>query len=210
MIPGVGIGLKLLGIFGWLKKLAAGAKKFAVERPREALIIVLLIMVAVQTWRLSGVKDDLTAANEGWAKEQVARRADRDAYTAAQAEAKRLAEEAKARTEAQYADLARRADNAENETAGLRAASGRFAAARRLSGPCQFAASGSASGQAPAAPEGGPAPDRDRPGADAVVLTRPEYDQLVENSIRLERVRLWGESLIKADLALPEPAFGKD
>lgn len=210
MIPGIGIGLKLLGVLGWIKKAAIGAKNFAVKRPREALIIALLIAFAVQTWRLSGVKDDLTAANTGWAKEQVARRADQDAYRAAQAEAQRLAEEAKAKTEAKFADLARKADNAENETAGLRAAAGRFAAARSLSGACKPAAAGGASGQAPAVPEGGPAPYRDGPGADAVVLTRPEYDQLVENSLRLDRVRQWGESLIKADLALPEPAFGKE
>lgn len=215
MIPGIGLGLKLLGLLGWIKKAAARAKDFAKEHPREAFIIVLIIGFAVQTWRLSGVKDDLTTANDGWAKEQVARQTDREAYAAAQVEAQRLAVEAKAKTEAQYADLARRADNAENETAGLRSAAGRFAAARSLSGACEPAAAGGASSQTPAAPEGGPAPDRDGPRAYAVVLTRPEYDQLIDNSIRLDRVRQWGESLIKADLAqadlaLPEPAFGKE
>lgn len=210
MIPGIGLGLKLLGLLGWIKKVAARAKDFAKAHPREAMIIVLILAVAVQTWRLSGVKDDLTAANDGWAKEQVARQTDREAYAAAQVEAQRLAAEAKAKTEAQYADLARRADNAENETAGLRSTAGRFAAARSLSGACKPAAAGGASSQAPAAPEGGPSPDRDGPRAYAVVLTRPEYDQLIDNSIRLDRVRQWGESLIKADLALPEPAFGKE
>ncbi|CDO34765.1 hypothetical protein [Novosphingobium sp. KN65.2] len=45
-------------------------------------------------------------------------------------------------------------------------------------------------------------------GCGVVVLTRPEYEEAVANSIRLERVRQWGQSLITEGLAVPVAEFG--
>lgn len=128
---------------------------------------------------------------------------------AAAAQAKAIAQ--KITTENTTADLARRADHAEDQLDALRASADRFAAARRPHGVlCGAAAARSASGGPAPASEGDPAPDRDRPGADAVVLTRDEWDQLVANSLRLERVRQWGSTLIREKLALPEVEFGRE
>lgn len=43
----------------------------------------------------------------------------------------------------------------------------------------------------------------------AVVLTKPEYEAFVANTLRLERVRRWGDGLIMEKLALPEAEFGR-
>jgi hypothetical protein len=64
------------------------------------------------------------------------------------------------------------------------------------------AAGGSASltgaaSQADASPRG------DGPGTDAVVIERGAFDQLIGNTLRLEQVRRWGQSLIDASLAQP-------
>lgn len=129
------------------------------------------------------------------------------AMTAAQAAAQARAVTAKIKAENETADLARKADNAEDQIAGLRAAAEHFRDARRVHGSTEGAGC-SPSGSASPSPVG-PAPDRDGPGEDAVVLTRPEYQDLVDNSLRLEQVRLWGESLIVAKRAIPEAEFGK-
>lgn len=127
----------------------------------------------------------------------------KSAYVAAEAAASAKAIAAKIRTENQSAELARKADHAETIVDDLRAAADRLATRRvRPAATC-----GAPSGAASPAPAG-PSPDRDGLGADAVVLTRPEYDELVSNSLRLERVRRWGESLIAAKLAVPEMEFG--
>lgn len=122
--------------------------------------------------------------------------------TAAAAKAKAIA--ARIATENKTAELARRADNAEAQVDDLRAAADRFGTSRMRSSLCGPARSRSAP-----ASEGSPAPDRDGPGADALVLTRSEYDELVSNSIRLERVRQWGQSLVTEGLAVPEVEFGR-
>lgn len=132
--------------------------------------------------------------------------AQRAAYEAAEQAAASKAIAARAAAENQSAELARKADHAETIVADLRAGADRFAAAHRMRPAPACSAS---SGAATPAPDG-PAPDRDGPGSDAVVLTRPEYDQFVANSIRLEQVRQWGESLIQAGSAIPEIEFGKE
>jgi hypothetical protein len=77
-----------------------------------------------------------------------------------------------------------------------------YADARRLPVGAGTAAGGSASvagaaGQADAATRG------DGPSADAVVLDRCIFDQLVSSTLRLEQVRRWGHLLIDAGLAQP-------
>lgn len=168
----------------------------AVLRSRWLHYAVLAIALALTfVWGKAGWR-----SADSW---QLAHKAQKAAYVAAAQAATAKAIAARLRTETQYAELARKADHA--EIPDLRAAADRFAATRRVRAE---ATCGASSGPAATAPAG-PAPDRDRAGADAVVLTRPEYDDLVSNSIRLERVRQWGETLIAAELAVPEVEFGK-
>jgi hypothetical protein len=58
----------------------------------------------------------------------------------------------------------------------------------------------------------GPAEDHNGPGADAemVAVARNEFDQLVENSLRLKKVQEWGDELIERKLAIPEVEFGRE
>ena len=127
------------------------------------------------------------------------------AMEAAQAAAQARAMAAKISAENESAELARKADNAEDQVSDLRAAAVRFADARGVRTEAPRCEPGAAPSPAPI----DPAPDRDGPGADAVVLTKPEYDAFVANSLRLEQVRLWGESLIRADRAIPAVEFGQ-
>ncbi len=145
----------------------------------------------------------------GWrssASYELALDVQKKAMVAAQAAAQARAVTAKIAAENESAELARKADNADDQVAELRAAAVRFRDARSV----RWARGAGCSPGGAAAPSPvGPTPDRDGPGADAVVLTRPEYDQYVENTLRLEKVRLWGEDNIAAKRAIPEVLFGK-
>lgn len=116
------------------------------------------------------------------------------AAVAAEREQKRVNDENQQR----QLELARRADNAEDTLDRLRTAADRFADANSVRRVC-----GGRTRQPGTTPEDRPAPDRDGPGTDAVLLTRPEYDEFVSNTLRLERVRQWGQSLIDEGLAIP-------
>lgn len=131
--------------------------------------------------------------------------------TAAQKVAAERQRQVNNENEARQADLARRADNAELEAGelrrkidGLRFAADRFAASRRVLSLC-----GSPSSSPGSASQGDPAGDRNGPGADAVLLTKPEYDEFVANTLRLERVRQWADSLVTEGLAIPVAEFGQ-
>ena len=119
--------------------------------------------------------------------------------------AKAKAERARIETENRYALLAAKADADSAALDRLRSASRSFAMSRSLRAYC-----GNAPGGTPAPGQGGPAPSDTGPGADAVVVTRPEYEQFVANSIRLEQVRQWGESLVREGLAVPEVEFAPE
>lgn len=137
---------------------------------------------------------------------QTALEMQQQAMKAAQAAAQAREVAAHIRAEIETAELARKADHAEDQVAGLRAAAVRLGDARSVRWTKE---AGGSCVPASAPSPVGPAPDRDGPGEDAVVLTRPEYQDLVDNSLRLEQVRLWGESLIVAKRAIPDAAFGK-
>lgn len=161
-----------------------------------ASLVILIALALMFAW-----------GQAGWRNAQsykLALEMQQKAMVAAQAAATAKAVAAKIGAENESAALARKADNAENQVADLRAAAVRFGDARRV-----WSKGAGCSPSGPAAPSPiGPAPDRDGPGADAVVLTRPEYDQLVTNSLRLEKVRRWGEDNIAAKRAIPEVLFG--
>lgn len=138
---------------------------------------------------------------------QLAHRLQKEAYQSAQAAARNKELAQRIRTENRYAELSRQADYAENQVADLRAAADRFGRLRAGAARCT-------PGRSLATAPGYPATDRDRPSENAladpgILLTKPEYDELVANTLRLERVRRWGETLIQDGLALPEAEFGK-
>lgn len=171
-----------------------------------AIALMLLSALVIQTLRIDGflwidgLTDKLAARDKTIAE-----------MTAAQQIAAERQRQVNNQNEAKQADLARRADNAELEAGelrrkidGLRNAADRFAASRRLLSLCGSPSSGPGTTS-----QGDPAGDRDRPGADAVLLTKPEYDEFVANTLRLERVRQWGDGLVTEGLAIPVAGFGQ-
>lgn len=170
-----------------------------------ASIAIILALVGAAAFAIQSARIDGFLWFEGFKPALAAREKTITALKDASAAAGKKAEAQRITTENRYAQAARRADNAENQNANLRDAADRFAAARSLRGVSAGASCG------PAAPApGDPAGDRDGPGDDAVVLTRPEYDQFVANTLRLEDVRQWGEALITDSLALPAAEFGEE
>lgn len=198
------LAIKLL-LGGALKRLlsAFGALwQWATKKPALALCGLLAVLCAWFWHSRNEARADAAIQRAGWVAEVRLRKADHDAYRAAQVEAERLARAQIRHTQAKYAQAAKDADHANAEIDRLQSAADRFAGMRRQgSAACRVASSPTGTG------EGGPAPDRDGPGADAILLTKPEYDQFVANSLRLERVRQWGEALVKDGLAVPAVGF---
>lgn len=159
----------------------------------------LLIALGVQTARLSWAQRD--AASYKLANDTM-----KKAYTAASAAA--IAEQkalyasisARSRDKARFADESNRMaqDRARSAVAG-------YADRMRLDRICPGARIDPATPAAPA--------DRDGQGnaAEYVAVTRNDFELMVANSVRLEEVRKWGESLISEGLAekLPDPAFAR-
>lgn len=174
--------------------LLPAAWRFATSRLGLGLIAALALGLL---W-LRG--DHYRSDRDAWRSAFTAQKA---ATVAAQAEARAKAEAQRIATENRFANHARRADHVSQDLRDLRAGADRFATGRVWTP----GASGAPGG--PGAPaQGDPAPGGDRSGATAVVLTRPEYEQFVANTLRLEQVRRWGEALILDGLAIPEVQFG--
>jgi len=146
--------------------------------------VAALTLAAVQTVRIEGflfvdgykdevaslqkkVSDMETASNEAWM----------------------LAQKQVAETEAHYAKLAKENARAETEIRTVYRDRGSAYADRMRADQVCRAPTASASG-------GDPAPLGDRPGPDAVILGRADFDILVGNTARLEAVHNWGEEMI--------------
>jgi hypothetical protein len=158
------------------------------------LSVVLLLAVGVQTWRADHYRDQRDKARATVAQMKAAQ----VLATAAQNELNR-------KIQAQSREIARAHDETTQALADARVRAARYAAAHVV----RFRAS--PTGQADSARADGSSPDHNRPGADAemVALARNEFDQLVENSLRLKRVQEWGDELILKKLAIPEVEFGQ-
>jgi len=128
----------------------------------------------------------------------------RNAFTAAEKAAVARAEAFRIEIENRYATLARKADREEPApVADQRAAADRYGDAHAgVRAPVHCGPSGGPAATA----ANGAAPDRDGPGADAlagyVTIPRVKYDQFRDNTLRLERVRIWGAGLIANGLAI--------
>ena len=170
------------------------------SKPGLVLSAVLaLVCLSLWLWGRAG-----HASADRWEAKALAERDNHRAtkanVRAAQDAAAVASRNARLATEAQFRQLAERADHAEQDLAAARAAADRFADARRVQ-----VGIGSAAGDTPGNPgasgQDRPAQGGDGPGADPVVLTRAEFDQLAGNTLRLEQVRRWGQSLMDAGLA---------
>ncbi|WDF73492.1 hypothetical protein [Novosphingobium sp. KACC 22771] len=154
---------------------------------------IILIALVAGLWLRGNL---LGADRDKWRK---AAQDQQTAFTKASVEAALKAEADRIATEAKSATNARKADNVISPSVThQRAAADRYADAHRLrpETDCRL------SGQADTPPTNGAAPDRDGPGPDAVVIPRAHFDQLRDNTLRLERVRQWGESEIEAGRAV--------
>lgn len=175
----------------------------ALLRSRSNLTLVGLLALTIAVLWLRG--NHYRDARDHW-RSTASQQA--QATRAASAAAALRAETARLETERRYAAHARKADHEEPPAlADLRASAARYADAHRLraEAACGFPSSPATSAEA------GPAPDRDGPGADplaqyglaeTVAVPRSRYNELVDNTLRLERVRVWGEGLIADGLAV--------
>ncbi|MEJ5976990.1 hypothetical protein WG901_10120 [Novosphingobium sp. PS1R-30] len=152
-----------------------------------AVLLVLLILAVL--WGRAGWRDAgswETAHNNQKAATIATQKA---------AEAKALA--VKIQTENRYAEIAGEADRLDLSDARARAAD--YARRMRAEVACHAPRrpAAAAQGEAPPLDNGVP--------ADAVVLTRPEYDLFVEIALDRWRNYEWGQSLIRDGLAEPMP-----
>jgi hypothetical protein len=147
--------LWLLSALGWAKRLFGLVLRY----PLHCALIASLALSAALWVRGNRYRDKTAECAAG-------RVADRRAYTAAQAEAARLAKEAKARQEARYTRLAKEADDDHaKDLADARRAAERYIDRMRVK------SAGSASGGTVASAEGGdPGVSQGLP-ADAVMVS---------------------------------------
>ncbi len=159
-------------------------------KPIVAGLIALTLIIRGDYYRID---------RNHWRSVAQVLRIDLDAIKSAQSAATQLAEARKREEQAQFSQLAERADNAEHTNARLRAAAARYAAAHRVRTQAPRSASGGASG----AGASGAAESDQRPGGDAgVVVSRTDFDTLVGNTIKLKAAHDWGEDLVAAGLAV--------
>ncbi|MBA15586.1 MAG: hypothetical protein CMN73_04440 [Sphingomonas sp.] len=153
----------------------------------------LFTALSITRHTLAGVREDLGDEKAAHAQTIANYRAAQDAALAeAIAQRDRLQD--------QYQLAAERADYAETQLAAARSAADRFADARSVRTYCT-PIGGSTSGPA-AAGESDATARNNRPDADAVVLTRGEYDIFVRNTLRLKQAHDWGMNLIADGLAV--------
>lgn len=154
----------------------------------SGVAVVLLLAVAVQTFRverLQTIVAKLTGQNK-------ALRHSLDEIKDATAVADRKAREAKAAAEAEYKRKAELTDaKHQSELAEARRRASAYADRNRVPAPPGGAPSRTAPAPGGDAPEGA---DRSRDDS-GVVVTRADFDTLVDNTLRLKAAREWACSL---------------
>ena len=134
----------------------------------------------------------------GFKEENAILRMDLTKMQVAQSIAAAAARATKEREEATYSRLAERADD-EVETSSMRAAAAQYARANRVRAKAPDRAPSGASTPSPASNPESPV----GAGEDAsVVVSRTDFDTLVENTIRLKAAHDWAEKLVDAGLAV--------
>jgi len=198
--------IRAWGFWPVLAECGAKALRWLWANPWRAATVAALLLNFAQAVRIDGLylrphigPVGITLIDRpGWRPRALVAEANVARLIAASAQAAALAEANRIATEAKSAANARKADH-ETPPAVLaqRAAADLYADARRLRAQAACHPTGPAAAPAPA----DPAPDHNGPGADAVVIPRAHFDQLRDNTLRLERIRLWGEREIEAGRA---------
>lgn len=151
---------------------------------------------AAGEWKTTAGKEK--KARTAW---QVAFSNQKANYRAAQRTARKLALEDKQRDLRSYKAYQERVDNAEQELTHYRALAERYARANRVRKPSAGTAGGNAGATGPASAGDLASGDNRSGGATDVVISRPDFDTLVDNSIRLKSANKWGNDLVAAGLA---------
>ncbi|MDE2595971.1 MAG: hypothetical protein KGL44_03740 [Sphingomonadales bacterium] len=178
-------------VFSWIGR---GLGLIA-RHPWQAACLALLLIANGQCQGRKQAQAARDATRHALAAEQQGRAGDRTAYHAAQAQAAALAAAARAEAEARYQSIAERTDrNAQADLADARTLAADYAR-RMRAGPVA-----GRSCTALAAAPGEPAQGADRPGEaavlpDAVMLSRADFDTMVENTVRLKAAHDWAAAL---------------
>lgn len=169
----------LLTAWGGVKRISGIAMRYPWQ---TALIITLLACL----WFYNARQDALATI------------AKRDATIVQMEAASKIATAAQKALNKQVTDqqtqIAKDADNDQTTRSDIADRSSRYADGMRADGYCR---------KASAASEDNSPQDRDPASADAVVLSRADFDTLTDNTARLAEVHEWGLALIQADLAVP-------
>ncbi len=177
----------VLGAFGAVRRALSALWGMARANPALAAIVVLA-GVSGWLWYTRGeARDQRDEAIAG-------RAADRTAYVQAQAEAHRLAVDAKAATEARYRANAERSDNAfKVQLADARDSTAEYIRTHRVR---PQGVAGSGSNPAPAPGDSGSG-GGERPSGETFMVAVKEGDIAVctTNTLRLEAVRDWAATL---------------
>ncbi len=175
-----------LWLAGFARKAAQGLWALASRYPLQCALIGLLCLSG---WLWTTRGDALDALETQRVQNEALVRS----YQDAQREVAIRSLAAKAAAESRYKELSDNADHeADRLRIDLRNAADRYADAHGVRTACT--ASSASSGTVAAAKDS-IAPDRDGPGADAVVLSRDDFDTLTGNTARLVAVREWALGL---------------
>lgn len=156
------------------------------------LAALFLLGFVTQTIRIEGAWMVV-----GFKEEVAVLRMDLSKIKQAQQWAEEAAKAAKAREELAYSNIAERADN-EVQNSSMRASAARYAERNRLRSKAPSRPSSGASAASPASnPESPVGASEDA----SVVVSRTDFDQLVENTIRLKAAHDWAEGLVDMGLA---------
>jgi hypothetical protein len=173
----------ILRIFKYARSVILRIFKYAIAYPWQAALIAALCLAG---WLYMGKQDAQATISK------------RDATIVAMIKASEEARAAQIALNKQVTDkqteIARLTDA--NETNRRNVADRSSDYARRMSAKSYCR-------EASAAPESGIAQGSDSPSADAVVVSRADFDILTGNTARLMDVKAWGDRLIGEGLAIP-------
>lgn len=163
---------------------------FIVQNPWRFAALALGLVYFWQAHLVTHTQMQRDEAQAALAQEKTGRLADRAAWEQASEAASRLWEAALADQRLQFQQEKDKADEkAQQMVAGYAARADDYARRMRFSALCP--AAGSATGQSSGAQQGHAAQGADGPGADAVILSRADFDILNDNTRRLKAAHDW-------------------
>lgn len=164
--------------------------RFITANPWRTAALALSLIYVWQGHKIKVTAADLDQARSALVEEQSGRLADRHQWAAASELSARIWGAALAEQRLQFQQERDKADEkAQQLVAGYAARADDYARRMRFSALCP--AAGGATGQSSGAQQGHAAQGADRPGADAVILSRADFDILNDNTRRLKAAHDW-------------------